>query len=104
MWRVREAGLAATAFPPDERRPLARLEDSAVSPARVGAYLRDLRALYDQHGYGGAFYGHFGQGCIHSRIDFDFASAEGRRRYRAFMERGSRSGRLLRRLVVRRAR
>ena len=86
MWRVREAGLAATAFPPGEAAHWPGWEDSAVSPGRVGAYLRDLRALYDQHGYGGAFYGHFGQGCIHSRINFDFASAEGRRRYRSFME------------------
>jgi FAD/FMN-containing dehydrogenase/Fe-S oxidoreductase len=86
MWRVREAGLAATAFPPGEAAHWPGWEDSAVSPVRVGAYLRDLRALYDQHGYGGSFYGHFGQGCIHSRIDFNFASVEGRRRYRAFME------------------
>src|SRR6185437_1820220 len=43
-------------------------------------------ALYDQHGYDGSFYGHFVQGCIHSRIDFDFGSADGLRRYRAFME------------------
>ena len=47
------------------------------APERFGAYLRDLRALLDQHGYRAAFYGHFGQGCIHTRIDFDFRLADG---------------------------
>jgi Fe-S oxidoreductase len=43
-------------------------------------------ALYDKYGYHGSFYGHFGQGCIHSRIDFDLRSAQGIAKYRSFME------------------
>ncbi|HEY9854759.1 MAG TPA: FAD-linked oxidase C-terminal domain-containing protein, partial [Stenomitos sp.] len=58
----------------------------AVAPARLGPYLRELRALMDRYGYHGAFYGHFGQGCLHCRIDFDMATAEGIRSYRRFME------------------
>src|SRR5581483_6092852 len=37
------------------------------------------------HGYGCALYGHFGQGCVHTRIDFDLITAEGIRRFRAFL-------------------
>ena len=86
LWAVREAGLAATAFPPDGRDHWPGWEDSAVSPERIGDYIRDLRALYDAYDYRGAMYGHLGQGCLHSRISFDLRSAEGIARYRSFME------------------
>ncbi|WP_433547024.1 FAD-binding and (Fe-S)-binding domain-containing protein [Streptomyces sp. CA-294286] len=61
-------------------------EDCAVPPARLGAYLRDFRALLTAHGLRGTPYGHFGDGCIHVRIDFDFLSAEGVGRFRRFSE------------------
>ncbi|MDI9885997.1 FAD-binding and (Fe-S)-binding domain-containing protein [Streptomyces sp. HNM0645] len=61
-------------------------EDCAVPPARLGAYLRDFRALLAEHGLRGTPYGHFGDGCIHVRIDFDLLSEQGVRRFRAFSE------------------
>jgi FAD/FMN-containing dehydrogenase len=85
LWAVREAGLAATAFPPDgDHWP--GWEDSAVPPERVGDYLRDLRRLYERHGLRGALYGHLGQGCIHSRISFDLRTPGGLATYRRFLE------------------
>ncbi len=87
LWEVREAGLAATAFPPDRTGVhWPGWEDSAVPPERVGDYARDLQGLLAKHGYTGALYGHFGQGCIHTRIDFDLRTAEGIARYRSFLE------------------
>jgi len=85
LWKIRESGLGSTAFPPDgDHWP--GWEDSAVPPSRVGDYVRDLKKLYRRHGLRGAMYGHFGQGCIHSRISFDLRTAEGLRNYRRFME------------------
>ena len=52
-------------------------EDSAVPPERLGDYLRDLRALLDKYGYECSLYGHFGQGCVHTRIDFDLSDEAG---------------------------
>lgn len=87
IWAVRKAGLGATAFPPPDQHPhWPGWEDSAVPPTEVGDYVRDLSRLYDKYGYKGAFYGHFGQGCIHSRIDFDLQSEAGAAHYRAFAE------------------
>jgi FAD/FMN-containing dehydrogenase/Fe-S oxidoreductase len=86
LWEVREAGLAATAFPPDGGDYWPGWEDSAVAPQHIGAYLRELRKLYDKFGYRGAFYGHIGDGCIHSRISFDLRTPDGIRRYRSFLE------------------
>ena len=86
LWAVREGGLGATAFPPDGRDHWPGWEDSAVPPERVADYLRDLKGLYDRYGYRGAFYGHLGDGCIHSRISFDLRTAAGLADYRSFLE------------------
>ncbi|MBW3562595.1 MAG: FAD-binding oxidoreductase [Actinobacteria bacterium] len=84
VWRAREAGLGATAhFRGTDSWP--GWEDSAVHPNDLGDYLRDLRGLLDDHGYQGSFYGHFGDGCVHCRIDFDLASRPGIDRYRRFL-------------------
>ena len=54
LWRIREAGLAATAFPPDGKDHWPGWEDSAVPPERCGDYLRDLQALLTRHDLAGA--------------------------------------------------
>ena len=93
LWQVREAGLGATAHVPHKRDTFEGWEDSAVPPERLGDYLRDLRRLYEEFGYadetGPALYGHFGQGCVHTRIPFDLYSAEGVAAYRRFLERAA---------------
>jgi FAD/FMN-containing dehydrogenase/Fe-S oxidoreductase len=86
LWKIRESGLGATAFPPDGKDHWPGWEDSAVPPQHVADYIRDLRALYERYGYRGAMYGHLGQGCVHSRISFDLRTPEGIRTYRAFLE------------------
>ncbi len=89
IWEIRESGLGATARVPGEPDTWEGWEDSAVPPERVGDYLRDLDTLYKKFGYFGALYGHFGDGCIHTRIDFDFTTAQGIAKYRRFMEEAS---------------
>jgi FAD/FMN-containing dehydrogenase/Fe-S oxidoreductase len=86
IWEIREGGLGATAFPPDGQDHWPGWEDSAVPPERIADYIRDLRALYEKYDYRGAMYGHFGQGCIHSRVSFDLRHADGIKKFRAFME------------------
>jgi FAD/FMN-containing dehydrogenase len=86
VWDVREAGLGATAFVPGEPLTWEGWEDSAVPPEKVGGYLRDLCKLYEKYQYRSALYGHFGQGCIHCRVNFDLMSEPGIRKWRSFME------------------
>jgi FAD/FMN-containing dehydrogenase/Fe-S oxidoreductase len=85
LWLVREAGLGATArtFHGDLTWP--GWEDSSVHPAQLGDYLRGLKDLYDQYGYDAALYGHFGDGCVHTRIDFDVQTQPGIDQFRSFM-------------------
>ncbi len=86
IWEIRESGLGATAHPPGRLPNWEGWEDSAVDPARVGDYLRDVKRLWDKFGYQGAWYGHIGQGCVHTRNDFDLKSAAGVRTWRRFLE------------------
>ncbi|MHA0286395.1 FAD-binding and (Fe-S)-binding domain-containing protein [Mycobacterium sp. C3-094] len=86
IWAAREAGLGATAFPPQGPPTHAGWEDAAVPPDRLGDYLRDFRALLARYDYGdAALYGHFGQGCVHTRIPFDLRTADGIAHYRRFV-------------------
>ncbi len=86
VWMVREAGLGATAFIPGKPDTYEGWEDSAVPPERVGDYLRELRKLAGRFGYESALYGHYGQGCIHARWNFDLVTREGIRTFRRFLD------------------
>ncbi len=85
LWRIREdgAGLAARSL---SRPAHSGWEDAAVPPERLGAYLRDFDRLLRDSGLDGVPYGHFGDGCVHVRIDFELADGDGRRRFREFTE------------------
>jgi FAD/FMN-containing dehydrogenase/Fe-S oxidoreductase len=86
IWRIREDGAGLAARTSDGRPAHAGWEDAAVPPARLGEYLREFEALLDGHGLQGLPYGHFGDGCVHVRIDFPFGTGRGRPVYRAFVE------------------
>ncbi len=86
LWRVREDASGTATRMPDGTEAWPGWEDCAVPPARLGAYLRDFRALLAAHGLRGTPYGHFGDGCIHVRIDFDLLTGKGVARFRAFSE------------------
>ncbi|WP_030935450.1 FAD-binding and (Fe-S)-binding domain-containing protein [Streptomyces sp. NRRL B-24720] len=90
MLRAREAGLGVTARPPDGRETWEGWEDSAVPPDRLGDYLRELRGIFAEFGYDAAsLYGHFGQGCVHTRIPFELKTADGVAAFRAFLFRAA---------------
>jgi FAD/FMN-containing dehydrogenase/Fe-S oxidoreductase len=86
IWRVRDSGLGATAFVPDWPDTWEGWEDAAVPPEKLSEYLVHFRRLLNKYNYETTMYGHFGQGCIHCRINFDFVTEEGIRKYKAFTE------------------
>ena len=89
LWTIRESGLGATARVPGQPDGHPGWEDAAVPPDKVGPYLRDFRKLLAKYAYTCALYGHFGDGCIHCRIDFDLSTAEAVAQWRAFMDEAS---------------
>ena len=86
VWEVRESSLGVTSHVPGEPLNWEGWEDSAVAPEKLGGYLRDLRKMMAAYGYKGSLYGHFGHGCVHTRINFDLQSKEGIAKFRKFME------------------
>ncbi|MDX3320982.1 FAD-binding and (Fe-S)-binding domain-containing protein [Streptomyces sp. ME03-5684b] len=86
LWRIREDASGTATRMPDGSEAWPGWEDCAVPPARLGGYLRDFRRLLTAHELRGTPYGHFGDGCIHVRIDFDLLSEAGVARFRRFSE------------------
>jgi FAD/FMN-containing dehydrogenase/Fe-S oxidoreductase len=87
--RIREDGAGLAARTSDGHPAHAGWEDAAVPVEQLGAYLREFEALLAGHGLQGVPYGHFGDGCVHVRIDFPFGPGtpdRGRGAYRSFVE------------------
>ncbi|MFI9295878.1 FAD-binding and (Fe-S)-binding domain-containing protein [Streptomyces gardneri] len=86
LWRIREDAAGTATRMPDGAEAWPGWEDCAVPPARLGAYLREFRSLLADFGLRGTPYGHFGDGCVHVRIDFDLWTGKGVRDFRRFSE------------------
>jgi FAD/FMN-containing dehydrogenase/Fe-S oxidoreductase len=86
LWKMRESGLGASAFIPGEPDAWEGWEDAAVPPEREGEYLRAFQKLLDRYEYHTTKYGHFGDGCIHCRINFDLRTAQGLKKWRSFLD------------------
>ncbi len=102
-WKVRESAVG------DSRAPgymdaEGNWEDAAVHPDKLGAYLRDFQQILDDHGYRCVYYGHFGQGCVHTRMDFDLKSRRRGQDVPVVHGEVRRPGGVLRRLAGRRVR
>lgn len=96
MWRIRAdgAGLggrtpynSATGKGNEQAWP--GFEDAAVPPEHLGAYLRDFTALMAEFHIDGLLYGHFGDGCVHVRLDMPLDTDEGVAHSRRFLERAA---------------
>jgi FAD/FMN-containing dehydrogenase/Fe-S oxidoreductase len=89
IWHIRESGLGATAFIPGVGTGWEGWEDAAVDPLQLGPYLRAIYALMNEFNYHSAMYGHFGQGCVHMRLNFDLETERGILAFRQFMDRAA---------------
>jgi Fe-S oxidoreductase len=84
VWEVRRSTIEYTRIP-GEHAGLAGWEDAAVAPERLGDYIRDYCALVRKHGYHTVLFGHFGQGCMHNRLDLDLQTAAGVQNFGRFL-------------------
>jgi Fe-S oxidoreductase len=86
VWEIREGGVGHSKVP-GKHPGWPSWEDAAVAPERCGQYLRDFEQLVSDHGLRvSCYFGHVGHGCVHTRLDWDFSTRDGIRRYRSFME------------------
>src|SRR5262245_17099931 len=89
VWRIRESGPRAAGGGPGMPPRFEGWDDAAVSPEKLAPYLRELRALLDSFNYQAAYYGHFGDGCIHMQVSFDLFTEQGVRKYAEFIDRAA---------------
>ena len=101
VWHVRESALGATAFIPGKGTGWEGWEDAAVDPTQLGSYLRAIYALMNEFGYRSPMYGHFGQGCVHMRHNFDLETAPGILKFREFNGASNRDRPCPRRVYIR---
>ena len=86
VWHVRESALGSTVFIPGEPHGWEGWEDAGVPPEKLGSFLRETFRLMKEFDYRSPMYGHFGEGCVHMRINFDLESEPGIRKFRAFLD------------------
>ena len=86
LWRIREEGAGLATRLADGSEAWPGWEDAAVPPERLGAYLREFKQLMRAHGRRSVVYGHYGEGCLHMRLDFDLLSEPGIAGFRRFLE------------------
>ncbi|HWD02808.1 MAG TPA: FAD-binding and (Fe-S)-binding domain-containing protein [Amycolatopsis sp.] len=86
LWRIREEGAGLATRLADGAEAWPGWEDAAVPPERLGSYLRGFKELMGEHDLRSVVYGHYGEGCLHVRLDFDLLSDPGKARFRQFLE------------------
>lgn len=86
VWALRKAGLGVLSGMKGDAKPVGVIEDTAVAPERLPAYMADFRAMLDRLGLSCVFYGHISTGELHLRPIIDIKKAEGRRLFRSVAE------------------
>lgn len=85
LWRLREDGAGLAGRTPDGRPCYSGWEDAAVPPEKLGHYVRAFEKLLAEHRLQAMPYGHFGDGCVHVRLDFPLNETDGPERMRSFL-------------------
>jgi FAD/FMN-containing dehydrogenase/Fe-S oxidoreductase len=85
LWRIREDGAGLAGRTASGAPAYPGWEDSAVPVEAFGPYLRELNQLLDDYHLSGVPYGHFGEGCLHLRLDFPLGEPDAKVVLRGFM-------------------
>src|SRR5690606_27472703 len=85
LWQIRADGAGLAGRTPSGAQAWPGWEDAAVPPEQLGTYLREFDALMAEHGVEGMPYGHFGDGCVHVRVDVPLERRSDVAGFRAFI-------------------
>jgi FAD/FMN-containing dehydrogenase/Fe-S oxidoreductase len=77
-WKLRKAGEPLLHGVPGDRKPMTFVEDTAVDPSRLAAFVDEFRAIVERHGTRAAYYAHASVGCLHIRPLVRIHDAAGR--------------------------
>lgn len=82
VWNLRKAGLGILNGMPGDAKPTGVIEDTAVAPERLPAYMRDFRDMLRRLGTSCVFYGHISTGELHLRPILNLKLESDRRLFR----------------------
>jgi FAD/FMN-containing dehydrogenase/Fe-S oxidoreductase len=86
IWKLRKAGLGLLLGMRGDKKPIAFVEDTAVDPAKLPAFIARFREILTRHGAAAGYYGHCSVGCLHIRPLINLKQAEGLRQMQAIAE------------------
>lgn len=86
VWDVRKAGLGLIRNLPGDSQPVNLIEDCAVSPEDLPAYVSDVQKLLQEEGVHASYYAHAGAGELHIEPFINLKSAEGKKQFRSILE------------------
>ncbi len=67
VWALRKAGLGLLSNVPGDAKPVAVVEDTAVNPEVLPAYLKEFRQMLDSYGLSCVYHAHIATGELHLR-------------------------------------
>ncbi|MBR0195854.1 MAG: FAD-binding protein [Paludibacteraceae bacterium] len=82
VWNLRKAGLGILSSMKGDAKPTGVIEDTAVAPSRLPAYMKDFREMLKRLGTSCVFYGHISTGELHLRPILNLKTEEGRQLFR----------------------
>lgn len=86
VWDVRKAGLGLIRNLPGDEQPVNLIEDCAVSPRDLPAYVADVQQILKEEGVHASYYAHAGAGELHIEPFINLKTAEGKRKFRSILE------------------
>jgi len=82
VWELRKAGLSLLTSCKGAAKPVAFVEDAAVRPRDLPAYVGELQKLMSRMGLQASYYGHAAAGLLHVRPVLDLHSSKDLKKYR----------------------
>ena len=82
VWDLRKAGLGVLSGMKGDAKPIGVIEDTAVAPERLPAYMQDFREMLERLHTSCVYYGHISTGELHLRPILNIKIAEGRKLFR----------------------
>lgn len=67
VWALRKSGLGLLSGMPGSAKPVSLIEDTAIAPERLAAFIADLKAMLSKYGLDCIYHGHISTGELHLR-------------------------------------
>ena len=83
VWSLRKAGLGLLTGMKGDAKPIGVIEDTAVAPEKLPAYMADFAEMLERLGLSCVYHAHISTGELHLRPIINIKEAEGLRKFRA---------------------